>query len=269
MAAVGQAARNAARNADRNGRGAATRSTSPKVRGAQRDDYECPVCLELCAQPVLTPCKHMMCIGCQKKIAQAGVPCPMCRAHFDKLFVPQVDQDLQREIAEAMGAQFEERKQELEAAGEWLANKRLVKFTFGNTHEEVKNPAPARSDKTKTNTHRWCMFASLAQGADETGKFIKSVTYHLHPTFRPAVIKVTKAPFLLSRLGWGYFDVKMVVEFQPETGLGTREIVHELSFDENGKSRSFLLEVSANVDDHSLAQALAAEMDKLNTEASK
>ena len=32
-----------------------------KVVGAQRDDYECPVCLELCAQPVLTPCKHFMC----------------------------------------------------------------------------------------------------------------------------------------------------------------------------------------------------------------
>ena len=66
--------------------------------------------------------------------------CPMCRAHFDKLFVPQVDIELQREIAAAMGQMFEERKQELEDAGEWLGSMRLVKFAFGNTHEEVKNP---------------------------------------------------------------------------------------------------------------------------------
>lgn len=93
------------------------------------------------------------------------------------------------------------------------------------------------------------MFASLAQGHDETAKFIKSVTYHLHPTFKPPVIKVTKAPFLLSRVGWGYFDIKMVIEFQPSTGLGTKEIVHELCFDNDGKTKSFILEVSTDKND--------------------
>ena len=39
-----------------------------------------------------------------------------------------------------MGNEYEERKAELEAAGEWLGNVRLVKFAFGNTHEEVKKP---------------------------------------------------------------------------------------------------------------------------------
>ena len=39
-----------------------------------------------------------------------------------------------------MGEPFEERKGELELAGEWLGNIALVKFSFGNTHEEVKNP---------------------------------------------------------------------------------------------------------------------------------
>lgn len=112
-----------------------------------------------------------------------------------------------------MGSKFEERKAELEAAGEWLANKRLIKFSFGNTHEEVKNPKPSGSDPKTTNTHRWCMFMSLSNEVEQTSKFIKSVTYHLHPTFRQNKIKVSEAPFLLSRLGWGYFDVEMDVEF--------------------------------------------------------
>ena len=66
-----------------------------RVLGAGRDNYECPVCLELCAQPVLTPCKHFMCFQCNKRVVAAGMTCPMCRAHFDKLFVPQVDTVLQ------------------------------------------------------------------------------------------------------------------------------------------------------------------------------
>ena len=80
------------------GRGAAAQRTSvspsSRIRGAQRDDYECPVCLELCAQPVLTPCKHFMCFQCHKRVVEAGMTCPMCRAHFDKLFVPEIDLEL-------------------------------------------------------------------------------------------------------------------------------------------------------------------------------
>ena len=84
----GRGGATAGRGAAASGRGGA------KILGAQRDDYECPVCLELCAQPVLTPCKHFMCFQCHKRVVEAGMTCPMCRAHFDKLFIPQVDKDL-------------------------------------------------------------------------------------------------------------------------------------------------------------------------------
>ena len=167
----------------------------------------------------------------------------MCRAHFDKLFVPQVDIELQREIAAAMGSMFEERKQELEDAGEWLGNMRLIKFTYGNTHEEVKN-AKKDSSGQYTNSHRWCMFVSLNSSPEETQKYIKSVTYHLHPTFRQNKIKLTEAPFLLSRVGWGTFGIKIDIEFQDSTGLGTKRMNHDLSFEEKGLTQSILLEVA-------------------------
>ena len=56
------------------------------------------------------------------------------------------------------------------------------------------------------------MYLSLNTVA-ETAKYIRSVTYHLHPTFKPNIIKVTEAPFLLSRVGWGTFEIDMDVEF--------------------------------------------------------
>ena len=193
--------------------------------------------------------------------------CPMCRAHFDKHFIPQIDRDLQEEIAAAMGQQFKDKKAEQVANGEWFANKRLVKFSFGNTHEEVKNPVKWNDDKSKSLTNRWCMFMSLSNDVAETSKFIKSVTYHLHPTYRVNKIKVTEAPFLLSRTAWGYFEISMDIEFQKSTGLGVKKLTHMLEFEGNGHTQSFLLEVSNNAKDkNSVAQALAAQMDKLKLE---
>ena len=142
-----------------------------------------------------------------------GMTCPLCRAHFDKLFIPAVDKDFQKRIAKEMGSEYEERKAELEKAGEWVDNKRLLRFAYGNTHEPVANPKQSRSNSKAKNTHRWAMFMAFNDNKEETSKFIKSVTYHLHPTFKPSVIKVSEAPFLLSRVGWGYFEVEMVVEF--------------------------------------------------------
>ena len=112
-----------------------------------------------------------------------------------------------------MGAEFEERKKVMMAAGEWSEIKKLLRFAFGNTHEDVVNPKAAKSDPSKRNVHRWCMFMSLNDNIDMTSKYIKSVTYYLHPTFRPNTIKIEEAPFLLSIVGWGYFDVEMKVEF--------------------------------------------------------
>ena len=87
------------------------------------------------------------------------------------------------------------------------------------------------------------MFVAFNDNKDETSRYIKSVTYHLHPTFRPSKIKVTEAPFLLSRLGWGYFNVDFDVEFQDWTKLGTVSMEHMLSFNNKGHTQSILLEV--------------------------
>ena len=115
-----------------------------------------------------------------------------------------------------MGHEYEERKAELESKGKWV-NKNLLRFAFGNTYEEVENPKRARSNKSEWNYHRWTMFVAFNDDKELTSKYIKSVTYYLVPGFKPRKIKVTNAPFLLSRVGWGYFTVEMDIEFQAWT----------------------------------------------------
>jgi transcription initiation factor IIF auxiliary subunit len=76
------------------------------------------------------------------------------------------------------------------------------------------------------------MFVALANdpNKDKVGKFVDSVTYHLHPTFKPSVIKVTEAPFLISRIGWGYFEIHMEIVFKKWTGIPKMELDHMLAF---------------------------------------
>ena len=88
-----------------------------------------------------------------------------------------------------------------------------MRFAFGNTHSDVIAPKISNSNKKAKNSHRWTMFVAFNGATDLTAQYIKSVTYHLHPTFKPSVIKLTEAPFLLARVGWGYFEIDMDIEF--------------------------------------------------------
>jgi transcription initiation factor IIF auxiliary subunit len=134
--------------------------------------------------------------------------------------VPKVNKELQAEIEKAFSPEYLARKEELILAGEWVKDLSTVLFSIGNTHENVANPKRAHSNKDELNSHRWTMYVSMANGkAEESSKYIKSVTYHLCYGFNPRVIKVTQAPFLLARVGWGYFDVELVVEYHPEYKL--------------------------------------------------
>ena len=89
------------------------------------------------------------------------------------------------------------------------------------------------------------MFIALANDPkkENAGRFIQSVTYHLHPTFKPSVIKVSEPPFLISRIGWGYFEIHMEIVFKEWTGLPKMELDHMLSFDDNGKQEAFIVEL--------------------------
>ena len=134
-----------------------------------------------------------------------------------------------------MGYKFEEKKQELMLNGEWVAHN--LTLTYGNTYE-LDKIGTKRKNSSENNHHRWIAFVVANECKADTGSIVESVTFHLHKSFNQSKVVVTEAPFILSRIGWGYFDLVMEVEFKAWTGLEKRVLIHELHFKNKGKSQS-------------------------------
>ena len=195
-----------------------------RVDYSKRKKYACPVCYELCAQPVSMPCKHFLCFACHLKVFDRDRQCPMCRAQFDKLAVSKVDKDLQIKIATVAGAHFEKRVYELVWAGQWYKDLELMEVIFGNKVEQVVG-------SNGLSRPYWCLFFQIADDNHLTDRIVQSVTYFLPAEYCPMVVKTSQSPFLLKRIGKNPFVVRIEVRFQRYTGLETRTFWHELSFD--------------------------------------
>lgn len=70
------------------------------------------------------------------------------------------------------------------------------------------------------------------------------VTYKLHPTFHPAKIELTKAPYKVTRLGWGVFDIPIILSFKPQYGLQDIKVNHYLSFENYGEQSSTVVQIN-------------------------
>jgi len=99
--------------------------------------------------------------------------------------------------------------------------------TIGNTHTiltTVKAGEPAEE---------WTVFLRHANGTSlpSTAIGIKEVVFTLHPDFDPSVVTVKSAPFEVTRVGWGAFDVGVEVRFKDGHGP-SQKFSHLLVFDQ-------------------------------------
>ena len=103
----------------------------------------------------------------------------------------------------------------------------------------------ARASKKSRNT-KWTVYVrpAVADAPDGTAvdDIIETVEFGLHSTFSPSQIEVSQAPYEITRVGWGTFDVKIRVRFRPETGRAPLALVHPLSFSAGGSQADVALE---------------------------
>ena len=91
--------------------------------------------------------------------------CPLCRSKLDRYFNPHVNENLQKQIKEDMKEMFEIRKNELVTANHWVGSKRLIQFSYGNTHSIGK-------DENGLNIHKWTMFVIFNEDKFATDQYI-------------------------------------------------------------------------------------------------
>lgn len=60
---------------------------------------------------------------------------------------------------------FEKRKAELKSDGRWVGKKRLIQFSYGNTHALVE-------DDEGIGKHRWTMFVIFSEDKFATDQYI-------------------------------------------------------------------------------------------------
>ena len=93
----------------------------------------------------------------------------------------------------------------------------------GNMHELKRNE--------ENNKHLWTMFVSTKKNNLVSSRDIDQVIYNLHPTFNPSRIIVKDAPYLLKRLGWGYFEIGITIKFKKNANRKDIKCKHLLNFD--------------------------------------
>ena len=127
-----------------------------------------------------------------------------------------------------------EEKQEKEDKMEEDEQQQQVRLVIGNLHEDITG--------INNNTHRWTMFVKQKGPtpipSSSSSLLIKHVEFQLHPTFVPPSITVAEPPFSISRLGWGVFNITVIVEF---TNGQLETFVHKLSFEKSKKQKKYVV----------------------------
>lgn len=75
---------------------------------------------------------------------------------------------------------------------------------------------------TDQQSHRWSCYIRSASPGDDDGppgnedhlaSYVKKVVFRLHPSFANPTRVVTRAPFMITEMGWGEFEIALRVYF--------------------------------------------------------
>lgn len=186
------------------------------------EDDDCVICYQTLYRPAKTLCQHMACESCMLHwaltamentngagnlpttvgLAVDGIKfkCPTCRTYTEAKF----DDDLDRLLSTKYPQEYNHRAAE-EASAPAAANEDGTENMFliyGNSHRTLETPviSPYTGKMCK---HEWTFFVQSSRP-----EVLELVHIILHPTFREdRLVTLDKAPFSITRKGWGAFTV--------------------------------------------------------------
>ncbi|CAD8060767.1 unnamed protein product [Paramecium primaurelia] len=205
-----------------------------------QQSHDCPICLNIAVDPIqLSQCKHIFCSACLLDLLDynnQSYKCPLCRQLYSKNEPLIINQDLAKKIKESNPEQYAQRQQQIIQQQMMLPNQIKVNVVYGNLYKRIDN-------QEKKNVNQWTLIVKMEYNKDsdraalknfDINDMIESVTYYLHETFHPNKVTVKQAPFQLQRLGWGVFNIPILIKFKKEYNIPNLEVDHYLSFQGNG-----------------------------------
>jgi hypothetical protein len=214
-------------------------------------DFECPVCISIISRPVLTPCNHIFCITCIEKTLENDEKCPMCRGELAD-FEPIIDEEVRSAIKIQHPKEFAEKEKWHEEDD--LLKGRMIKkkISYGNLHH-VEEPSESSG---MHNSHHWAAFVKFPHDLPAK-KFVKKVRFLLHPTFPYREVDVVKEPFVVRRIGWGYFTIPITIHWQDWLKMEPTQFNHTLCFDGEGKTLNKIVEIDKELLDKAKSEVKA------------
>ena len=108
----------------------------------------------------------------------------------------------------------------------FYSKKRIV---IGNTSQYL-HPT-STGEQVDGSTHKWMVYVRGPNEEPDISNFVKAVRFFLHPSYHPNdIIRVTRPPFHLIRLGWGEFPVRVQLEFCDRRNKPV-DVIHNLVLD--------------------------------------
>ena len=153
---------------------------------------------------------------------------------------------------------------------EFVTTPTLLRVVYGNTHELVENP---RTFKGHVMSHRFGMFFTINESIQHTLRYVRSVRYHLHPSFKHSEVKRSQWPFEFTGDAWEEFEVGIEIEFNvlKKVGSGKRNLYHKaflkhrLDFN-NFVIKSIPIETEYPEDTKGVMMKMAKKFDAVNRE---
>ena len=114
----------------------------------------------------------------------------------------------------------------VEEVTRFYSKKRII---VGNTSQYL-HPASS-GENIDGSTHKWMVYVRGPHEDSDISNFVKAVRFFLHPSYHPNdIIRVTRPPFHLIRLGWGEFPVRVQLEFCDRRNKPV-DVIHNLVLD--------------------------------------
>ncbi|KAL6059017.1 YEATS domain-containing protein 4-like [Balamuthia mandrillaris] len=112
-------------------------------------------------------------------------------------------------------------------------------LVVGNRYQSYEE----RVSRGNPNFHEWTVYVAGMEGSDPS-HLVERVTFRLHPTFQPNVIKVRRPPFQMTRIGWGTFEIGVKIHFKKEAGMRDKvlKVKHMLVFQPGGFHKTYPIE---------------------------